>query len=268
MVSKRDRILALIKYFESIGIEVNYGKNKARGNKGFFLAKNNIFRIDIAKNLSEEDELNVLLHEFAHYIHFSYDATLKKLDFIFEDFDDEILEELISLTVDLIPKKSIEPLYVIKQELKTDIDGLLGKLKIQNPFFNQSKPDRAIEKKIKNKGLSALLRYDKVKIYNFFSYTILSIDSLDKNLYEQDESLILYLKLKSKQRALKRINARISRLNRYYNSNAELFARAFELYFTNSERVMELAPNVYNSFEKLLESGSNIYIEKCYKILN
>ena len=41
MVSERNRIIRLKEYFESLGIEVNIGKNKARGNKGFFRGTNN-----------------------------------------------------------------------------------------------------------------------------------------------------------------------------------------------------------------------------------
>ena len=36
MASERNRILDVLNYVESCGIEVNIGKNKARGNKGFF----------------------------------------------------------------------------------------------------------------------------------------------------------------------------------------------------------------------------------------
>ena len=39
MADKRDRILELTKYIESLGVQVNLGKNKARGNKGIFLGR-------------------------------------------------------------------------------------------------------------------------------------------------------------------------------------------------------------------------------------
>ena len=51
MDSKRNRTLELISYIESQGVVVNIAKNKARGNKGFFLSKCGDYRIDIAKNL-------------------------------------------------------------------------------------------------------------------------------------------------------------------------------------------------------------------------
>ena len=55
---------ALIKYFRSLGLEVNTS-TAARGHQGFFL-KN---RIDVSKNVAEERFIPTLLHEFAHFIH-------------------------------------------------------------------------------------------------------------------------------------------------------------------------------------------------------
>ena len=57
-----------LKYIESFGVQVNIGKNKARGNKGYFQAKSSRFRIDIAKNLTEISIIQTLAHEFAHWI--------------------------------------------------------------------------------------------------------------------------------------------------------------------------------------------------------
>jgi transposase len=65
----------------------------------------------------------------------------------------------------------------------------------------------------------------------------------------------LYLKLKSKQRALKRVNSKISRLNKYYNSPTELFARSFELYIADSNKLLRIAPNVHKEFEKTLKEN-------------
>ena len=106
MVSKRDRILNFINYIESLGIEVNFNKNKARGNKGFFKAIGVKYRIDISKGLTEDEQLSVLLHEFAHYIHYSYDKNLQNL---------EIVKTVSSLKKKEICPLSISPLTNLKK---------------------------------------------------------------------------------------------------------------------------------------------------------
>ena len=188
MVSQRNRILNLVNYLESLGVIVNIGKNKARGNRGFFKAVNNNYRIDIANNLSEEDIIKVLIHEFGHFLHYQHDKTLKKLDFILPDFSDEIHEELISLTVDSIPKKNIKPLFELKSHLEESLS----------------------------------------ECYNPFSKRI-------------------------KQKQLKSINSKIQRLNRYYNSPAELFARSIEAYILDSKNFAKKAPNLWNIYTKHLD---------------
>lgn len=121
MACERNRILELIAYLKSLGIKVNIGKNKARGNQGFFRVKNGEFRIDIAKGLSEESVLRILVHEFIHFVHYNYDKSLKSLDFIFEELNDDLTEEMISLTVHSVSRKSVEPLFKAKEHLKSEI---------------------------------------------------------------------------------------------------------------------------------------------------
>ena len=121
MVSKRNRYLDLINYLESCGIEINIGKNKAQGHKGFFKAVGEKYRIDISKNLSENELMGVLAHEFAHFVHYKYNKNLKSLDFIFTEYTEELEEELIRVTVELIDKHNIEPLFNKVQILKTEI---------------------------------------------------------------------------------------------------------------------------------------------------
>lgn len=201
MVSERNRILEITKYFQSLGIEVNVGKNKARGNKGFFKACNKSFRIDIAKGQSEEVILKTLVHEFAHFIHYSYDNTLKSLDFIIDE-NDELTEELIKLTVESIPKDSVAPIFKAKEAIKSEIS------KSPNSF-----------------------------------------------------------KLKYLQKELRRINSKISRLNRYYNSPTELFARSIETYLLNREMFIKNAPNLAMYYEQknipLIENLNKILLQNC-----
>lgn len=202
MACERNRILDIVQYFESLGIEVNIGKNKARGNKGFFKACNKNFRIDIAKGQSEETILKTLVHEFAHYVHYNYDKTLKSLDFIIDE-NDELTEELIKLTVESIPKNSIAPIFKAKEEIKSEI----SKSSL-NPF-----------------------------------------------------------KLNFLQKELRRINSKISRLNRYYNSPTELFARSIETYLLNRDTFIKNAPNLAKSYEQknipLIEELNKILLQDC-----
>lgn len=189
MAGERNRILNIIDFLESCGIEVNAGKNKARGNKGFFRAKGGSFRIDIAKGLSDDAVLRTFVHEFAHFVHYKYDKTLKSLDFIFENFNDEILEELIELTVDSIPKETISPLFAAKESFKKEVNSL-------NPMQR---------------------KYGQIM--------------------------------------LRRINSKISRLNRYYNSPTELFARSMEMYVMNSAKMSEKAPCIKKIYDEVINTN-------------
>lgn len=246
MDNKRDRTEKLINYIKSYDIEINYGKNKARGNKGLFIAKNKNFRIDIAKGI--ESPFNVLLHEFAHYVHFKYDKTLKSLDFIFPNLDEDMLDELLEVTVALIPKESIKPIFDKSESLKSDIKHLTSMIKVNFPNFKSTSKITCIEKKLPY-PLSYLIKYDKVRVGNNFY----SINSLDNS--KVDDVTKSYLCLRSKQRALRRLLSKISRLNKYYNAPSELFARGVEMYFTNRSMMENKAPNILKMFDAAFSSG-------------
>lgn len=256
MACERNRIINLIKYIESFGIEVNNGKNKAQGNKGFFKAKNKHYRIDIAKGLSEENIIKTLAHEFAHFVHYKHDKYLKSLDFIFEETD-ILTEEMISITVSMIPSESIKPLFEIQNNIKNDINIIKKDLKKYLPDFSYSKHAKQLEKAIKKTSLKHLLKYDKVKVIEGFSYRIYSVEDLEYN--NENE---LFIKLLSKKRALKRISSKISRLNKYYNTPTELFARSFELYATNKTKIKEIAPNIYKQFENCQITELSNFVKK------
>ena len=197
MVSERDRILGLIEYLKSLDIEVNFRKNKARGNKGFFKVKSDKFRIDISKELSDAEALRVLVHEFSHYVHYLNDKTLKSLDFLNLKFDEKIEDELISITVDLIPKDSIKPLFEMQKKIKKEIN----------------------------------------------------------ELQSQKINLISRMELNAKQKLLNRVNSRISRMNRYYNSKTELFARSIEMYAFDVDTFKDKAPNTYQYYENFINNN-------------
>jgi len=255
MASERNRTSELKKYIESLGIKVNLKKNKARGHKGFFQNRSGEYRIDINKTLDDMEILKVLAHEFAHYAHFCYDKNLESLDFFFENFDETILEELLSLTVLMIPKSSIAPLFDKKDILDKALKTLTAELKTIYPDFKLSSTHAKIEKEIKKYNLLYLLKYDRVKILDGFNIKILDINDLELNYPNLSIEAKLYLKLKSKQRHLRKINNRINKLNKYYNSPTELFARAFEFFVINRKLMEEKAPITYKNIEEAILSN-------------
>ena len=255
MASERNRIIELKEYLSSLGISVNIGKNKARGHKGIFMHRLNDFRIDVSEGVSDENILSVILHEFAHYIHYCYDNTLRSLNFIFCDYTDEIKEELIKITIHEIPKDYASSFYTKKSILNEEIKEIVKNIKKYEPEFKVSEKNKAIEKNI-TYPFNYLLNYDRVR----FGSKLFSIDRL--NDYSLGEKEIYYILLKSKQRAVKRINAKISRINRYYNNPTELFARFIDSYYTKPEYTKKTAPIAYSVIAK----SKNPYIEKLNNI--
>lgn len=246
MVSERNRILRLKEYFESLGIEINIGKNKARGNKGFFRGtKNGNYRIDISKNIDEKEILYVLLHEFAHFVHFKYDKTLSSLDFAFNNMTDTMNEELVNVTVKKIPKTEAKALFDKKDKLTSEIKEMTKQIKQTYPDFKLSSPYKKFERHF-SLPVKYLLKYDRIN----FNNTIYSVENLSKDFYELSHEENLYVKIKSKQRMIGRINGRISKLNRYYNNPTELFARFVELFYFDKNSAERIAPNACKYFKE------------------
>lgn len=247
MDNKRNGTTSLIDYIKSFGIDVNIGKTRARGNKGIFIARDNKnFRIDIAP--AQSDCKNILVHEFSHYVHYKYDRTLRSLSFIFPSLNNQEWDELIELTVLSIPKERVKPLFDKVDLLKEDITKQALLLKNSQPDFKLSAPLIKLERKIPY-PMKYLLKYDRVKVLN----RIYSIEDIDRDFSDFDIDLRLYLKLKSSQRALRRINSKISRINKYYNAPTELFARCSELYFTNKDLLSKKAPNIFKMYEEAVK---------------
>lgn len=258
MVSQRNRVLELKEYFSKLGIVVNIGKNKARGHKGVFMHGFDNYRIDVSKNINEDEAISILLHEFAHYVHYTYDKKLKSLDFIFENFTDELREELISITVQDIPKDFATKLYNAKDALSNEVKTLSNEIKSVFPLFKLSEKNKDIEKTLPL-PYKYLLKYDNVKYFN----DLLSVNKIEDNRALNDIQK-KYIKLKSKQRALKRINSKISRLNKYYNNSSELFARFIDAYYTKPDMAERFAPKVTAILKK---SNINL-LKEVDKIMN
>ena len=251
MVSERNGFIELVNYFESLGIDVNIGKNKARGNQGLFIAKQNQkFRIDISRNVDDSSKLAIMLHEFAHYVHYRYDSSLKTLDFVFDDISDAEMEELLRVTVEKVPKSFAQVLYDKKDEFSRNVKSLSAIIRKYYPDFKLSSPFKTIEKNI-NYPAKYLLKYDRIKYLN----KIYSIENLEKEFEELSECQYAYIKLKANQRHIAKINSRINRLNKYYSATTELWARFCELFFTNSLRAEKLAPILSSKFKNTLSSN-------------
>lgn len=240
MVSKRNQFIELLEYIGKYGISVNIGKNKARGNKGVFCVKgNNDLRIDVSKIVSDEEKLSIVLHEFAHYVHYVQDKSLQSLTFIFDDMTDAEMEELINVTVYTIPKETAKNLYQQKYDVDRDIKSLSTVVKTSYPNFKLSMKNIEIENSIKY-PLKYLLKYDSVKYQN----KIYSVDDIEVDFPNTKASDLAYIKLKSRQRFLTRINSKINRLNKYYNAPTELWARFCELYYLDNIKANIIAPNL------------------------
>ena len=250
MASTRDRI---IEYLESVGIDVNIGKNKARGNKGFFLAGRDKYRIDIAKGLTEAASERVLVHEFAHYFHYCYDKKLNDLSFIFEDMSAELMEELLSITAESLKKADIKPLFDQKSKLQRNIKELHERLTLIYGRFDLNKPFHKLEKRLMFTNYKYLLKHDKVRVLEGFGSKVYSVENLAD--YDIDNDVKDYVKLKSDCRMLRKINSKISRLNKYYNNPSELFARAFEAYIFNREYLNNNFALVKTEFDNAVSSG-------------
>ena len=263
MACQRNRISEITSYFKTLGIDVNIGKTKARGNRGIFLCSKGKYRIDIAKDIPQDKILPILVHEFAHFVHYCYDSQMKTLDFIFDDLQDRNMEELINITVDRIPKSSAADLYNMKESLGINIKDLVSIIKASYPDFKLSSPYKNIEKTLKTPE-KYLLKYDKILFFGR-TYTTESLTKDFPNLTEEQKAYIL---LKSKRRALARINSRISKLNKYYNKPSELFARFSEVYFLEPDKANRLAPGLFNKINKKLNSNKIPELANLEKILN
>ena len=258
MASKRNRILELKEYFETHGITVNVGKTRARGNKGFFVTKNDCFRIDIAKNQDEDAVYSTMLHEYAHFVHYMYDKSLNSFEFLFPNISEDMHEELINVSVHYISKEYAQNVFTHKQEVASKIDILAKKLKDTFPDFRLSCSYKPIEQTL-NIPARFLLKYDRVKFMNNV-YDIKNVELTDVQAN--------YLNLKSCQRMLKRINSRISNINKYYNKPTELISRFVELFFTNIRMAEKLAPECTQQMKYCINSGSINEFSELNNIVN
>lgn len=264
MVEIRDGITKteFVKYLESLGIEVHLD-TKARGHSGFCTSR----RIDISKNLCEERAVEVLLHEFAHYIHYKLEPEIIKtagtLEKLFNTNDvKEIESELFQITLIVFDNTPIRKMMTMKESLTAKIKEERNRIKEIYPDFQATKKFNEFEKFIRHSNAKYLLKYDRVLIKGgwFKKDNILSIKTIETDFPQMPKAFISYIKMKSYERRRNRFNARIAKINRYLKQPTELFARFFELFCTDKEAVKNLAPVAYMRFCELKRQGYYPYI--------
>ena len=126
---------------------------------------------------------------------------------------------------------------------------------------------KELENIIKRSEAKYLLKYDKVKVWHGLFLKTYSIENIKKEFPLLPDAAIAYIKIKSNQRYLKRINNKIHRLNKYYNTLTELFARTLEMYVFEKEKINELAPNITNLLNNTINSEKIIQLNNFIKML-
>lgn len=247
----------LVKYFRSLGLEVNTA-TKARGHQGFFV--NN--RIDISKNVAEECFIPTLLHEFAHYVHSQIEPNVNRtggtLEGIFNSTNPIYAKELVRVTQFVDESSRLVKLYEMRDKIRVKIKQLELVIKEDYPEFQRSKPFKPFDKFIKRSDARYLLKYDRVKILSGFwrnQERIITIDGLERDFPEMPMAFMACIRLKSLQRKGARVSARINRYRKYYERPTELFARLVEGLYLDEEWVCALAPQTTEKFFELLENG-------------
>lgn len=248
----------LVEFLRSLNIEVKTN-TKAHGNNGLY-QKN---RIDISRGLKEEQAIEVLVHEFAHHIHYKVDKDfLKKggsLENLFNTNDiGEIKSELIKIT-NLIDKNSRLKIFMdAKEDASKQIKGMQSAIRRDYPEFMRSKKFPEFEKYIKNSDAKYLVKYDAIRLMQGFFFKkerILTIKTLETDFPDMPKAFQLYIKLCSMQRKQAKISRRINKMNKYYEKPTELFARYVQGYFSTPETISTVAPITTKRFKELLDSG-------------
>ena len=248
----------VIDFLRALNIEVKTN-TKARGNNGLY-QKN---RIDVARGLTEEQAIDVLVHEFAHHIHYKIDKDFLKnggsLENIFNTSNIvEIKEELINVT-NLIDKNSRLNIFLkAKEEASNQIKGMQSAIKRDYPNFLRSKKFPEFEKYIKGSEAKYLVKYDAIRIMQGFFFKkerILTVKNIETDFPDMPKAFQLYIRLCSMQRKQAKITRRIGKLNKYYEKPTELFARYVQGYFSTPETISTVAPTTTKRFNELLSSG-------------
>lgn len=249
-ISKR----ALVNFIKNLDIQVKT-TTKARGHQGIYF-KN---RIDVSKHLDDDRSVEVLAHEFAHYIHSKIEDNIFKtggsLEKLFCQNECAVIEKELLLVTDFVDKNSrLINLKRLKSQISAEIKIEQAIIQQYYPNFMRSKKFKEFDKYIRKSNAKYLLKYDRVKIISGFfrREMLLTIDNLERDFYDMPKAFIAYIRLRSMQRKQARIARRINKLNKYYKRPSELFARFVEGFFISKEKMITLAPKSAERFFELL----------------
>ena len=248
----------VIEFLHNCGIEVKTN-TKARGNQGLY-QKN---RIDLSRNIKEDKAIEVLVHEFAHHIHYKIDKDFTKnggsLEKLFDTKDiSQIKAELINVTRLTDKNSRLSVFTQAKEETAKNVTGMQKAIRRDYPNFLRSKKFPEFEKYIKNSDAKYLVKYDAIKIMKgifFKKEQTYSVKNLENDFPDMPKAFQLYIKLCSMQRKQAKISRRINKLSKYYEKPTELFARFVAGYFMTPETIKTVAPISTQKFDKLLING-------------
>lgn len=257
-----------VKFLKNLDIQVKTN-TKARGHQGFYL-KN---RIDVSKHLDDKRSIEVLVHEFAHYIHNKIESDIAKtggsLERLFEQNDCSLIEKELLRVTDFVDKNSrLMALKRFKSQISKQIKEYQAIIQEDYPNFLRSKKFKEFDKYIKKSNARYLLKYDRVKIISTFlrRQTLLTIDNLETDFRDMPMAFSSYIRLTSLQRKQARVSRRINKLNKYYKRPSELFARFVEGYFISSEKIALIAPITTNRFLELLDYGHYFELKEFFEL--
>lgn len=248
----------VIDFLRDCGIEVKTN-TKARGNQGLY-QKN---RIDLSRNIKDDKAIAVLVHEFAHHIHYKIDKDFIKnggsIEKLFDTKDiSEIKSELVQVTR-LTDKNSRLTVFLeAKEETSKTIKSMQSAIKRDYPNFLRSKKFPEFEKYIKNSDAKYLVKYDAIRIIKGFFIKkehILTVKNLENDFPDMPKAFQIYIKLCSMVRKQAKLTRRINKLTKYYEKPTELFARFVTGYFITPETIETVAPITVKQFLKLLNNG-------------
>lgn len=252
----------MVLFLKDLGLTV-HTNTKARGHQGFFLKD----RIDISFNLTEKRKIEVLIHEFTHFIHYQIDKEVFKnhgtLDLLFPNSDLKLIEdELYKVTRYVDTNKSFKLLEEQRRKVMDQIKTLDSSIKVSYPDFRRSYDYPIFTKIINKSDAKYLLKYDRVQVKTMFfgGNKIYSIQNIDVDFPNLDDNIRDYVRLKAYQRKLKRISSRLNKLEKYYRRPTELFARFVEGLFIDTNKVAEIAPYTYLVFCNELAKNRYLYL--------
>lgn len=272
----------LINYVKSLNIDLSIN-SKSKRRLGCFIQKTTTYRtnkIKISANLTDKRFIEVLSHEFAHFVHnIMINKTRENednLNFVF-NIDKENLEianlinrELIEVTYYVDKNSTFENLNKQKEDIKNKIKSLELSIKAKYPHFLKSKPFKEFNKYIKNSDARFLLKYDNIKLITPFlrREKFFSIKNLDVDFKEMPIEFRNYLRLRSLSKKQTNISKRINSLKKYYYSPNELFARFIEGLIIDKNLIQTIANTSFERFYNLLESGYYPYLNEYLSLLN